>query len=46
MEEALEPTEVLVLPAVALVPETEDPVMTTDEEAALERSLRSLGYIE
>jgi predicted AlkP superfamily phosphohydrolase/phosphomutase len=46
MEEALKPLQAPAQQAVALVPDADDPVMTADEEAALERSLRSLGYIE
>ena len=46
MTEALEPASQPLVRTGAHTPEAADPVMSAEEEAALERSLRSLGYIE
>jgi predicted AlkP superfamily phosphohydrolase/phosphomutase len=46
MTEALEPLAQPLVRAEAQTPDAADPVMSAEEEAALERSLRSLGYIE
>lgn len=46
MTEALEPAGEPLVRAGAQEPAATDAVMTAEEEAALERSLRSLGYIE
>ena len=46
MTEALEPAAEPLVRTGAHTPEAADPVMSAEEEAALERSLRSLGYIE